>query len=102
MRHEKLFVYGTLMYVRFRKTAFGKAVTGMRATLRDHRRVEVPINGEPYGALIPQRGAVVHGLVFTLTERELKQCDKYEARYERRRVRLNTGDTAWTYAMRMY
>jgi gamma-glutamylcyclotransferase (GGCT)/AIG2-like uncharacterized protein YtfP len=102
MRHEKLFVFGTLRWKRFRKTAFGKIVAGTRGLLRDHKRVDIVINGEPYGAIIPQRGKVVHGLVFSVTERELRRCDRYEARYERRRVRLHNGDTAWVYAMRMY
>lgn len=102
MRHEKLFVFGTLRWKRFRKTAFGKIVMGQRAYLRDHQRINIFINGEPYGAIIPQRGKVVHGLVFRVSERERKQCDKYESRYERHRVQLNTGETAWVYAMRMY
>lgn len=87
-----VFVYGTLTspVVRFIVTL--RMQETRPARLRGYRREDRNI--------VPDERAVVEGLLFDVTPRELRRLDLYERvgdRYERISVTLKDGEAAWAY-----
>lgn len=95
---EKLFVYGTLRFKRYQNEALGKVVDGKKAELAGYKRFTITLNGESYFVIIPSEKYVVHGLLLEISEQDLQILDDYEEDiYERKKVRLRDGTSAWAY-----
>ena len=101
-----LFSYGTLQEEAVQLSTFGRKLKGMPDKLIGYRQTKVPIKDQPsvtgyYLNVEPseQENDVVAGTTFEVTEQELLQADEYEAtaNYQRIRVNLNSGTTAWVY-----
>lgn len=95
---ESLFVYGTLRDPKIQKQAMGRAVKGVPGVLVGFKKTRVKIGGEFYPIIKRSPGSSVKGLVLLLTGKELKLLDDWESEnYERKRIRLRSGKTAWVY-----
>jgi gamma-glutamylcyclotransferase (GGCT)/AIG2-like uncharacterized protein YtfP len=70
---------------------------GVRGSYQGHRRSWVLHNNDRYFVLIPHKDAEVHGVILQVTTKDLQRCDGYESRYNRRKVRLQSGESAWMY-----
>jgi len=89
--HE-VFVYGTLRSGLVRWAVTGRAGESRPAILEDFRRTALDLEEAP--------GERVKGEVITVSAKELGRLDRYERlgiRYERVRLKLTDGTTAWVY-----
>lgn len=87
-----VFAYGTLTSPVVRIIVTWRLQETRPARLRGYRRDDRNI--------VPDARAVVEGIVFDVTPRELRRLDLYERvgeRYERISVILKDGETAWAY-----
>lgn len=92
---QRVFVYGTLRYRLVRGLIIRGASDPRPAVLEGYKRQGLDIE--------PQPGASVEGLLLTVNARQLRRLDRYErlgVRYERERVSLKDGTTAWVYRRR--
>ncbi len=107
---ENLFSYGTLQNEKVQLKTFGRrleghpdVITGYKITLvKIKDEVVVASTGMTHYNNITFTGDeldIIHGTLFTITETELQQSDKYEALddYERMLIKLGSGKTAWVY-----
>jgi gamma-glutamylcyclotransferase (GGCT)/AIG2-like uncharacterized protein YtfP len=95
---ESLFVYGTLRNQRVQKKAMGRAVKGVPGVLAGFKKTRVKIGDEFYPVIKKSPKSSVKGLVLLVTRKELHLLDDWESEnYERRKVRLRSGKTAWVY-----
>ena len=95
---QPVFVYGTLMSPGTRFKALGHQVDGTPDVLLGYDK-KLDAQGYPYlqksAGLTP---GVVKGLLLDLTTQDLATLDNYEdKRYHRMRVKLQSGQLAWTY-----
>lgn len=89
-----VFVYGTLTKPWVRWLVTGRAGKGEPARLPDFRKDELDIK--------PVAGAVTEGEVITVNAEELRALDRYERlgiRYERVKLTLKDGQSAWVYRL---
>lgn len=89
-----VFVYGTLTQPWVRWLVMGRAGDSEPATLPGFRREELDIR--------PSDGAVTKGEVITVDADELRALDRYERlgiRYERVKLTLQNGKSAWVYRL---
>ncbi|KAL6888650.1 hypothetical protein ACP4OV_009676 [Aristida adscensionis] len=91
---HSVFVYGTLMAEEVLRVLLGRAPPASPALLPDHRRFS--IRGRVYPAILPARGAAVHGKVFRgVTDRELHVFDAFEdEEYARKTLEVSITDTS--------
>ena len=106
---EKLFSYGTLQYESVQLETFGRKLQGFQDVLSGYRleplkitdEKVIAISGEAiHQVLIPTNNITdeVVGIVFDITEEELKQADEYEVEdYKRVQVQLHSGNYSWVY-----
>lgn len=106
---ENLFSYGTLRYENVQLTTFGRRLKGEEDNLPGYCLKEVQItdpdviakSGEEVHSIIHFSGNPenkISGMVFKISQEELKQADKYEvADYKRILVKLLSGTSAWVY-----
>jgi hypothetical protein len=106
---ERLFSYGTLQLTNVQLETFGRTLQGQKDSLQgyslSHIRIEdaavVGTSGMTHHPILTPSGNAsdcIEGMVFSLTPEELQQADEYEAEdYERIRVTLVSGTTAWVY-----
>ena len=107
---EDLFSYGTLQDEPVQLQTFGRilkgqpdAITGYTITLvKIKDDAVVTATGMTHYNNITYSGNpsdIIRGTVFIITDEELKQSDAYEALddYERIRLELRSGKTAWVY-----
>ena len=112
-RSEALFSYGTLQREAIQLATFGRKLEGKPDALPGYRLGQVEIRdreaaaagGETHYRNLEPTGAgsdSVEGTVFMLTAQELERSDEYEADadYQRIRVELKSGATAWVYLHR--
>jgi gamma-glutamylcyclotransferase (GGCT)/AIG2-like uncharacterized protein YtfP len=109
---ENLFSYGTLQDEEVQLATFGRRLKGLPDALVGYKLMLTPINDKAFidasGAvnhrnlqLTGDRSDVVEGTVFELSRNELELADAYEpSDYQRERVRLRSGLTAWVYLNR--
>lgn len=99
--HQRLFVYGTLLDDEILHRVIGSVPPGEPATLNGYRRMRML--DRPYPVIRPSPNAKVSGrILHGLTNRQMRQIDRYEGReYRRKRVRVSLLDgshhNAWTY-----
>ncbi len=94
---ESLFSYGTLQLDEVQLATFGRKLEGERDSLAGYRLVTTKL-GHRNLQFTGNASDLVEGVVFAVTTKELEQSDAYEpAGYERERVQLASGATAWVY-----
>ena len=106
---ENLFAYGTLQLEKVQLETFGRKLDGEPDALHGYQLVMVTITDEDF---VIESGTanhrslqftgnssdVIEGFVFKVTGNELEQADSYEPEgYERVRVQLRSGATAWVF-----
>lgn len=106
---EKLFSYGTLQYEAVQLSTFGRKLIGSEDNLSGFKKTSIQIKDS---AVISKSGTANHpilvytgnpidkiqGVVFDISENELKQADEYEVSdYKRVNVTLDSGIVAWVY-----
>jgi len=111
---ESLFTYGTLQLEEVQLATFGRKLEGTRDALVGFRLVMITIRDAEF---VVKSGTAKHrnlqftgnasdlvdGIVFAVTMKELEQSDAYEPEgYERVRVQLASGATAWMYLDNSY
>lgn len=92
---HRVFAYGTLRYQGVRWLVTGRSTPAKSATLHGFRKEGLD--------LVPQAGARTHGKVFEVDAETLRRLDRYErlgVRYQRSRLTLDSGATAWVYRRR--
>lgn len=106
---EKLFTYGTLQLTSVQQETFGKQLKGEKDELVGYKLEKVLIKNEdiveisglanhPIAVHTGNSNDTVSGVVFELTEDELKKSDEYEvSQYKREEVSLKSGVKAWVY-----
>ncbi|MDR9425213.1 MAG: gamma-glutamylcyclotransferase family protein [Marinobacter sp.] len=90
----EVFVYGTLTQPWVRWLVMGRAGESEPAKLPGYRKEELDIK--------PADGAVIKGEVITVNADELRALDRYErlgVRYERVKLTLEDGESAWVYRL---
>ncbi len=105
---EQLFSYGTLQFEPLQLKTFGRRLQSEADALVGYRVVMVKVTDEDFVrkngpiqrnlASTGNDSDVVEGTRLSLTKAELDQADAYEPiEYERVRVQLRSGATAWCY-----
>ncbi|HMO74897.1 MAG TPA: gamma-glutamylcyclotransferase [Sphingopyxis sp.] len=106
---EPLFAYGTLQYADVQREQFGRLLDGSADALAGFRLGRIAItdpevvrkSGETHYPVLAPDGEIsqpVGGTLYWITKQELATADIYEAgEYERRRVTLESGRSAWVY-----
>ena len=109
---ENLFSYGTLQDESVQLSTFGRKLEGFPDQLNGFElssiRIEDPavvassgLTEHPIIRQTNNSNDTISGTVFTVTATELQQADVYEAEeYQRIRVELKSGTTAWVYISR--
>jgi len=108
-KSEKLFSYGTLQQEKVQLANFRRRLEGKMDALCGYRLEKIEItdpevlamSGEKFHPILSRSensADKVSGMVFDVTEAELKRADEYEvAEYHRISVKLYSGVTAWVY-----
>ena len=106
---ERLFSYGTLQLEAVQIAQFGRRLVGVADALVGWRRDLLEIvdpaviasSGERYHPIVRQTGDpadAVTGIVFAVSEQDLRGADAYEVDdYVRIRTTLRSGIDAWVY-----
>ncbi len=106
---EQLFSYGTLQNESVQLETFGRLLVGHPDILLGYELSKIKIidqkivetSGETHHPIIKQSNNPqdnIKGVVFEITEIELKNADEYEAEdYKRISVKLKSGKNAWVY-----
>lgn len=106
---ENLFSYGTLQNEAVQKETFGRLLNGFPDLLEGYNlsmiKIEdqsvVATSGKTHHPIIQftnDKTDAIKGMVFEITESELKQADEYEVdEYKRTLVELKSGKNAWVY-----
>ncbi|KTD16227.1 gamma-glutamylcyclotransferase family protein [Legionella jordanis] len=109
---EKIFSYGTLQLESVQLATFSRILKGHRdfligfilQELRITDSYVIQVSGkEIHTILLPTGNCcdLVEGTVFELSVQELLQADRYEVEdYQRIKVNLASGESAWVYAHR--
>lgn len=109
MNTEKLFSYGTLQYEAVQLANFGRKLEGNKDQLPRFELSMLEItdpdviatSGEAFHPIIAYTGNSINcvdGMVFDISEEELKRADSYEVSdYKRIKVKLSSGISAWVY-----
>ncbi len=98
MKHELLFVYGTLLNQRAQTEVIGRVVPGKPDTLHDYMVVLCDTSEGKYPVAIENSESYIPGQVIEVTLEELDQIDSYETGdYRRERLPLQSGLEAWVY-----
>lgn len=91
-REHRVFVYGTLRSPWVRRVVMGRSGTGEPARLSGYSKAALDVVPDPDG--------VTEGYVITVSAEELRRLDRYErigVRYERFKMTLDDGTSAWVY-----
>jgi gamma-glutamylcyclotransferase (GGCT)/AIG2-like uncharacterized protein YtfP len=92
MKYLRYFGYGSNMNPEVMKKRIGDWESVERAILRDYRFVFMPKPGIVIPVIVPSKGDKVLGAVYTLTEDQLREIDKYESPYSTETVEVETED----------
>ena len=99
MTNAYLFTYGTLQDPQVQQYIFGRELKGTQDRLLEFKWFENAVYGR-YPLVKPTGNPndSVKGMVYGVTEQELKTCDVYEtSAYRRRTFILASGIEAWVY-----
>ncbi|WP_299529850.1 gamma-glutamylcyclotransferase family protein [Ulvibacterium sp.] len=100
---EYLFTYGTLQDDEVQFNLFKRELEGDEETLKGFLLLKNKVYGRyPTISRTNSTMDIVKGTVYKVTPLELKNVDVYEGEgYERRKVVLTSGKTAWAYMERL-
>lgn len=91
-RDHRVFVYGTLRSPWVRRLVMGRSGTAQPARLPGYTKEALD--------LVPDAEGVTEGYTITVSAEELRRLDRYErlgVRYERFKMELEDGTSAWVY-----
>lgn len=98
---EKLFVYCLLKDANVQKEVIGRTVNTEPEIIEGYKKSTIEIEGETFPCIIPYQQGSIDGFVISITQEELKLIDEYETdAYERKKVVLKSGKSAWVYQKR--
>jgi gamma-glutamylcyclotransferase (GGCT)/AIG2-like uncharacterized protein YtfP len=98
MGKEKLFTYGTLRDGDIGRALFGGKPERFPDRLEGYAKTTTSLQGMSYPNIVPASGAIVEGDVVEVDRETLSRVDGYEAEaYQRKKVRLESGISAWVY-----
>lgn len=109
---ENLFSYGTLQQENVQVSTFKRVLEGQHDFIVGYQLTMLEIkdpqviatSGKTHHPIVNYTGAssdTVEGIVFKITEAELRQADAYEVSdYKRVRANLKSGGQAWVYVKR--
>lgn len=102
---EKLFTYGSLQNNDVQEDLFGRELDGTPETLIGYVLKEIQIEEEfglvKYPIIVETQNPdeTINGVVYSITIKELHQCDLYEGlHYKRVEVHLQSNQKAWAYS----
>ena len=102
---EKLFAYGSLQNEDIQKDLFGRILVGTPEILIGYIIKDIQIEEEfglvhyPIITETHQPEDTIKGMVYTVTNQELRQTDLYEGlHYRRVEVHLQSSQKAWAYS----
>lgn len=102
---EKLFAYGSLQNEDIQKDLFGRILVGTPEILIGYIIKDIQIEEEfglvhyPIITETHQPEDTIKGMVYTVTNQELRQTDLYEGlHYRRVEVHLQSNQKAWAYS----
>lgn len=90
MNHLRYFGYGSNLNLDIMEQRIGGWNSVHKAVLKDYKFVFMPEPGIVIPVIIPSRGDRVLGAVFSITEEQLHEIDKYERPYSTRTVQVET------------
>lgn len=105
-----LFSYGTLQYPAVQQSSFGRLLKGQKDVLLGYKIEQIKIedasvvstSGDEYHPIAVYTGNnddEIDGIVFEVSEDELKKSDEYEvSQYRRVETKLRSGKKTWVYA----
>jgi len=96
---EKIFTYGTLQDETIQQQVIGRKLEkGQPDTLRGYTLGKLRGVHTEYNIIYPQTGATVDGVVYEVSEEELKKIDAYEGNaYIRVSATLTSNTRVWVY-----
>lgn len=95
---EKLFTYGTLQIPEIQQRVFGRVVNSTPDTLEGYYKTQITLHDGIFPIIVERTESSVNGQVIEVTPEELVLIDRYEtSAYQRIRVILKSGDSAWVY-----
>ncbi|MFZ2522081.1 MAG: gamma-glutamylcyclotransferase family protein [Minisyncoccia bacterium] len=98
---EKLFSYGSLQISKIQKKLFDRILVGESDTLIDYDKTKIIINCNKYNIAFPKSEKKIVGVVYGLSNFEIKIADGYEgSQYKRIQVKLLSGAKCWLYVQR--
>ena len=102
---EKLFAYGSLQNEDIQKDLFGRILDGTPETLIGYIVKEIQIEEEfgifhyPIITETQKPEDTINGMVYSVSQQELRQTDLYEGlHYRRVEVQLQSNQKAWAYS----
>lgn len=97
---ELLFVYGTLKSKEVQRKVIGREINSSKDALKGYKLTKTMINNEIYPAIIRDDKSKVYGELLKLDIEDLKKIDDYEGNdYDRTKILLESGLTAWVYVL---
>lgn len=100
---NQVFVYATLLAKGIREQALGADARDVRTRIDavfDFKEFEPALGTERWPTLEPVPGAKTDGAVLFVTDEDLGRLDRWESRYERRRVLTALHGLSWCYFLR--
>ena len=102
----KLFTYGSLQHEDVQENLFGRMLEGTHETLVGYALKKIQIEEEfgivqyPIIEETQNPKDTINGIVYDVTDIELRQADLYEGKhYKRVEVQLDSGQKAWAYSV---
>ena len=95
----RLFTYGTLQEEKIQSQLYGRILKGEKDCLFGYVLLEQKIYGH-YPVIQPTsfETDVICGMAYEISEQELYKTDVYEGEcYKRKKVTLQSGNSAWVY-----
>jgi gamma-glutamylcyclotransferase (GGCT)/AIG2-like uncharacterized protein YtfP len=90
MEYLRYFGYGSNMNPEVMKKRIGGWASADRAVLKDYKFIFMPRPGIVIPVIVPSKGDTVLGVVYSLTDGQLKEIDKYESPYSTTTVEVET------------
>ena len=92
-----LFAYGTLRYGKYQVEALGKTLVSEPDILQGFERKRIVYRGKKYFVLRKNPKKFISGKCLCVTAEDLMRLDKYESKYTREKVKLQSGLYAYVY-----
>jgi len=97
---EKVFTYGTLQKPEVQMKIIGRIINSNPDILKGFRKSTIEVNKNRYPIIIEDGNSneEIDGKILVVNTEELIKLDKYETKaYQRKKVILKSGISAWAY-----